>query len=1076
MPKRFLQLGSLVLLGLFVLTNIAFAQPTRPGNTSPTTPGAICRDDSDTWIFCNSSATFGDASAAIANGNFTLLTIGTLTLSGDLHVDDDLEATFGNTYAAPDVRLGWNTAQTVDALYLGLSTAQNTFVIGELGDIAFDFSHGAQTNPTLYVHSASQSTGQFISLAHNQTDGVIDVGTGVVSIPDGFNSTTGTLTTSLILQDPGAGVNTITIQAPAALAASYTLTQPPNNGDAGQFLQTDGEGVLSFAAAAASELVSATLATASGATAATVANSSGITWNIPVSGADANPHTWTHQIDGTTFLSATATGDGAGGIGTITTRLNGVLRIADSTNVDGLTITPDAGGTVSINSISLGNHQIIFQNQSFTPLATHGLIQVLPTWTTGINQAVTAFTINATQQGANNQSLTALTLQVTKSAAGTLAVASPLKIETPNASATIASNIAVDVNDQTCANCTATAFMRTQSGIANAWRVGNSVRLYSSGAEVLNLRDSTETGGFNFTLSAASNQTITSLGNMTLNPSTGIIESTANAASWQYNLPITGVDAGAHSFNIQIDGTSFLALQATGNGGGGITSPMLNVGPSNGSIAFTAWMSSDIAFQDNFGVQFGNTFGSPDFRLYWNTSQTVDAAYLSTATAQNVLLIAEEGDRAFDFQHGAQTNPTPFIHSATQSTTQWLSLTHNQTDGVITTGTGALSLSPASGVVNVNGLTTYTAGVAFTGGSYQAGRNNDATNRYQINIPTSSQLEFSGNDTERVVMQSSGALAFTQAPAGSGSTGHFAITPGSHSNLTASTEVPDFAFIGARSVAWAAGNLNLQRQTYWQAATISITGGASTVTEAILAEFSNAPSTVSGTGLTQSRTVSIGASGTQTYASSWDGLHIVMSGIASGFGSTSNWYGQHTGSGTGSPSVSLGNQTANVTNLVLHQQDAVTFTSTTNVRTVTGNFAGTVFNAPVAGTNVTASNGAWAAIVDTGNMKFDGWDVTVQNSIAAANDFTPTSNSIYVTGATQINRIAPPPGSATHAATLKLIFASNPVVKHNQATGGGFNAIFLAGSADYNTAANGTLTLEWDVTNQRWQELARKGA
>lgn len=105
-----------------------------------------------------------------------------------------------------------------------------------------------------------------------------------------------------------------------------------------------------------------------------------------------------------------------------------------------------------------------------------------------------------------------------------------------------------------------------------------------------------------------------------------------------------------------------------------------------------------------------------------------------------------------------------------------------------------------------------------------------------------------------------------------------------------------------------------------------------------------------------------------------------------------------------------------------------------------------------------------------------GWVTKKQNSVAAANDFTATSDSIYVTGATQINRIAPPPYSSTHSTHLTLIFASNPVVKHNQATGGGFNAILLAGSADFSTAANSVLCLAWDSVNSVWQEISRKSA
>lgn len=41
---------------------------------------------------------------------------------------------------------------------------------------------------------------------------------------------------------------TITMNAPASLAASYTLTLPPNDGNNGQFLSTNGSGVLSWTA------------------------------------------------------------------------------------------------------------------------------------------------------------------------------------------------------------------------------------------------------------------------------------------------------------------------------------------------------------------------------------------------------------------------------------------------------------------------------------------------------------------------------------------------------------------------------------------------------------------------------------------------------------------------------------------------------------------------------------------------------------------------------------------------------------------------------------------------------------
>lgn len=62
---------------------------------------------------------------------------------------------------------------------------------------------------------------------------------------------TGTIrsNTGLIVEETGAGTDTITIQAPASIAASYTLTLPINDGGAGEVLSTDGNGVLSWISA-----------------------------------------------------------------------------------------------------------------------------------------------------------------------------------------------------------------------------------------------------------------------------------------------------------------------------------------------------------------------------------------------------------------------------------------------------------------------------------------------------------------------------------------------------------------------------------------------------------------------------------------------------------------------------------------------------------------------------------------------------------------------------------------------------------------------------------------------------------
>lgn len=52
-------------------------------------------------------------------------------------------------------------------------------------------------------------------------------------------------------EDPDNGTNTVSIQAPATLAADYTLTLPVDDGTTGQVLSTDGSGVLSWVSNAA---------------------------------------------------------------------------------------------------------------------------------------------------------------------------------------------------------------------------------------------------------------------------------------------------------------------------------------------------------------------------------------------------------------------------------------------------------------------------------------------------------------------------------------------------------------------------------------------------------------------------------------------------------------------------------------------------------------------------------------------------------------------------------------------------------------------------------------------------------
>lgn len=80
-----------------------------------------------------------------------------------------------------------------------------------------------------------------------------------------------------------------------------------------------------------------------------------------------------------------------------------------------------------------------------------------------------------------------------------------------------------------------------------------------------------------------------------------------------------------------------------------------------------------------------------------SAAQTPDAIVIGVPVTSNGIIFCEVADRGYDFAHALQTNPTVFIQSANQSATEWLSLAHNQTDAVITSGKGHVKLVPAAG-------------------------------------------------------------------------------------------------------------------------------------------------------------------------------------------------------------------------------------------------------------------------------------------------------------------------------------------------------------------------------------------
>lgn len=139
-------------------------------------------------------------------GGGTVLSVSVVTANG-----------FAGSVADPTTTPAITIETTVTGLLLGNGTAVSAAPTTGSGDVVL------QTSPTLITPNIGAATGTSLSV------------TGILRS-----------STSLVLEETGAGTDTITIQAPSSIAAPYTLTLPVDDGDNGDLLATDGNGVLSW--------------------------------------------------------------------------------------------------------------------------------------------------------------------------------------------------------------------------------------------------------------------------------------------------------------------------------------------------------------------------------------------------------------------------------------------------------------------------------------------------------------------------------------------------------------------------------------------------------------------------------------------------------------------------------------------------------------------------------------------------------------------------------------------------------------------------------------------------------------
>ncbi len=189
------------LLGLVLFASTAFAQSsdfiTSPrffGDVPKGKSLTITASDGDTLIL---AATGTTNTITALNGNLELVVgaSGRLDASSPAGTTMELrvtgiaadKATF-SLYESTNARMvivsDWGFDQNVLGVFAG---AGNQLILSSFNNVGKDHDHAETTNPTLFVHSDTDpdtANDEWISFEHDVTNGVIAIGSGVLTIPE----------------------------------------------------------------------------------------------------------------------------------------------------------------------------------------------------------------------------------------------------------------------------------------------------------------------------------------------------------------------------------------------------------------------------------------------------------------------------------------------------------------------------------------------------------------------------------------------------------------------------------------------------------------------------------------------------------------------------------------------------------------------------------------------------------------------------------------------------------------------------------------------------------------------------
>ena len=183
----------------------------------------------------NSAAAIARSKLASGTAHQILVNDGSGVMSGVGPLTNG-QLLIGSTGAAAQAATLTGTANQISvtggAGSITLATPQD---IGTSSNVTFN-------QVTTNTVQATGSGGLAIKANSGTTVATAGAGGGAQLVVEGALETN----TSLIIQDPGAGTNAITVTAPSGLSGSYSMILPDNDGNANQVLGTNGSGTLSW--------------------------------------------------------------------------------------------------------------------------------------------------------------------------------------------------------------------------------------------------------------------------------------------------------------------------------------------------------------------------------------------------------------------------------------------------------------------------------------------------------------------------------------------------------------------------------------------------------------------------------------------------------------------------------------------------------------------------------------------------------------------------------------------------------------------------------------------------------------